>query len=55
MLYNNANDNNQYFTHILHDHLVFILKNLRELKNLSRLRKIYTALPTTLQVLPINH
>ena len=30
MLYNNANDNNQYLTRILHDHLVFILKNLRE-------------------------
>ena len=55
MLYNNANDNNQYLTCILHDYLVFILKNLRELKNLSRLWKIYTALPTSLQVLPINH
>ena len=55
MLYNNANDNNQYLTRIFHDHLVFILKNLRELKNLSRLWKIYPALPTSLQVLPINH
>ena len=55
MLYNNANDNNQYLTRILYDHLVFTLKNLRELKNLSRIWNIHTALPTSLLALPINH
>ena len=34
MLYNNANDNNQYLTRILHDYLVFILKKPQRIEKL---------------------
>ena len=55
MLYNNANDNNQYLSRNSLLIWYLFLKNLRELKNLSTCWKIYTALPTSLLVLLINH